>query len=408
MSLLEETEQLKSELRRSWKWWGPEMSATEVSEQKIIADKCASLVDKLIDTGSESSIIGEYISFLCLFYFEDNSYAPWVTMKARKSVRCYIDKLKENQTEFDLEQLIIQQLKHTLEALKSANLSNNVNASGYRNTSRLKIKGKLTGNNYTKILDKMEIFKKSHITSLGYLNVLINHSNITKNWSFILPLLLSFLDDTDFMVKREATVSLNKICTLISEGEDSGPQNILVKTQTAPLFKTAIQPLLLALPSLTPESKSVEILPVSYDTMFKLLKLSIIDNLEYYKNMSALLNDTILPSIGKCKDYVLVLSTLLKILEVFIDKCDIFAMVLMKQVIYTLLTVLMDPYIAHAPDIVCDILSLIQHCMDDIITGDHSRYKYDVLGCMGTLRRRIPNDELVNERIDILVDRVND
>lgn len=389
-----ETSILVERLNRNWVWWKDDAEVDIWRQQLAIVADCDVLI-KRVSLSSEYN--NKTIEFMSIFYYNEKSMIPWFNPESRNLAIKYVDEYHKTNSN-ELENIIITKLQNTLMDIKTLNLGSSTNESGYKLTSRIKIREKLIGQNYTQTLDKMEAFKAKHLLSIGYLSVLITHTNVKENWRFILPVLLSFLDDTDFMVKREACNSLNMICDkLLLEGSES---NIIRQSQTLILFKNAIQPLLLALPSLTPESKSIIILPIAYDTIFKLFKLSIFDDLEYYANMSALLNDIILPSIGKCKDYINVLYKLLEILQQFISECGQFSIVLSKPIIYTLLTVLMDPYIAHASSIVTKCIDVLQFSISKINEGRRNKYKFDVMACMGTLKRRIPEQQMTVELSD--------
>jgi hypothetical protein len=394
---MDEIDSLSLKLERNWVFWETDAEQDVWRQQTLLSRECESIIDKITTHSvNEETELQKIIKFLGMFYFSDCSIVPWVTDRSRNEVFKFFDLLVKKD-EIQLQEVILEQLHVTLLELKKLGLNNNVNLSGKRITSRIKIREKLLGASYTQTLDKMEIFKSKFLTSLGYLNVLINHSDIKKNWNIILPVLLSFLDDTDFMVKREACISLNMTCNSLFEASKSKESNILLQSQTLPLFKTAIQPLMLALPSLTPEQKTLLILPISYDTTFKLFELCIPDKLTFYSTMSALLNDTILPSIVKCKDYVNISLELLEILKAFLEHCDIYAGVLSKPIVYTLLTVLMDPYIAHAPTVVLSCIRIIQKCIENVDYERRYRYKYDVKGCMGTLKRRMSAEQITDE-----------
>ncbi|KAG0689310.1 hypothetical protein C6P40_005247 [Pichia californica] len=408
-TLLQQIRKIELRILRKWIFWTDDCESNEILEQVKIKNDCTSILRSLselktFDNNNEEEELKEYLIFAGKFYLNDNSLAPWISHESIKFSKSFIENLiimkdnnSNNNRKQQVENIILDLLENKLLEMKREGLSKNVNNSGYYNKSnKIQIGGKLIGINYTKTLDKMEEFKKNHITLLGYLNILIDnyYTNLEKNWRIILPLMLSFLDDTDLLVKRESVILLNKICVLILNNNNNSDNNIIIKSQTMPLFKTAIQPLLLALPSLTPEDKSILILPISYNTILNLFKVSIKDKLDYYNMMSALLNDTILPSISKCKDYIKVLNELLKILQNFLIECDNFKIVLTKQIIYTLLTVLMDPYIVYANDfIIIRIIKIIQSCLENIPIERRFKFKYDVLGCMGTIKRRISRIE---------------
>lgn len=409
---LDELHLLEKKLVRKWVFWEEEDDITVIAEQNEIRKQCDSIVEQIDQCIDNNHASEKLVLFMGRFYLEDKSLAPWTSTKSKNiSTRFFQRIVADANMKEKCESFIVDKIHNTLQEMKSANLSSEVNSSGYKKTSKLKIGGKLIGSTYTKMLDKMEKFKNDHLTELGHLHFLIEKTDMEKNWRYILPLLLAFLDDTDVLVKREAALLLDMICLKLAIIEPI-PANIIIKSQTMPLFKTAIQPLLLALPSLTPETKSVEILLPAYKAIFDLFQVSITDKLEFYNSMSALLNDTLLPSIGKCKDYAQVSLELTLILQEFLQRCGDFSKVLTKQVIYTLLTVLMDPYISFAPAVVSAILLVIQECMASNSAESRKRFKYDVLGCMGILKRRLQNrenhlDANIEGQIEVLVNCVN-
>lgn len=403
--LTEKEQELETLLTRKWCFWEADCEGDIKIEQKNLNEKCThiiNIIDELL-TNDFNKVSNEYILFLAKFYLSDSSLAPWASIESKKISIKWINRYIENDNnKGEIEQLIIRRLETILIEIKRNGLSNNVNSSGYNKKSKLQIGGKLIGSSYTKIIDKMDEFKKNNLTYLGYLNILIMKYDVETNWRIVLPLLLTFLDDTDLLVKRESVLLLDNIAKgIITSKYKDLNNNIVLKSQTMPLFKDAIFPLLLALPSLTPEDKSVCILSISYTTMFDVFEISIKDKIEYYNFMSALLNDTILPSINKCKDYVNVLNELLKILQDFLNRCKGFEIVLTKQIIYTLLTVLMDPYIAYGGnDLIGNIISIIQQSLENVPVERRIKYKYDVLGCIGTLKRRLVNTNNYNSEFE--------
>lgn len=403
--LTEKEQELETLLTRKWCFWEADCEGDIKIEQKNLNEKCThiiNIIDELL-TNDFNKVSNEYILFLAKFYLSDSSLAPWASIESKKISIKWINRYIENDNnKGEIEQLIIRRLETILIEIKRNGLSNNVNSSGYNKKSKLQIGGKLIGSSYTKIIDKMDEFKKNNLTYLGYLNILIMKYDVETNWRIVLPLLLTFLDDTDLLVKRESVLLLDNIAKgIITSKYKDLNNNIVLKSQTMPLFKDAIFPLLLALPSLTPEDKSVCILSISYTTMFDVFEISIKDKIEYYNFMSALLNDTILPSINKCKDYVNVLNELLRILQDFLNRCKGFEIVLTKQIIYTLLTVLMDPYIAYGGnDLIGNIISIIQQSLENVPVERRIKYKYDVLGCIGTLKRRLVNTNNYNSEFE--------
>lgn len=403
--LTEKEQELETLLTRKWCFWEADCEGDIKIEQKNLNEKCThiiNIIDELL-TNDFNKISNEYILFLAKFYLSDSSLAPWASIESKKISIKWINRYIENDNnKGEIEQLIIRRLETILIEIKRNGLSNNVNSSGYNKKLKLQIGGKLIGSSYTKIIDKMDEFKKNNLTYLGYLNILIMKYDVETNWRIVLPLLLTFLDDTDLLVKRESVLLLDNIAKgIITNKYKDLNNNIVLKSQTMPLFKDAIFPLLLALPSLTPEDKSVCILSISYTTMFDVFEISIKDKIEYYNFMSALLNDTILPSINKCKDYVNVLNELLRILQDFLNRCKGFEIVLTKQIIYTLLTVLMDPYIAYGGnDLIGNIISIIQQSLENVPVERRIKYKYDVLGCIGTLKRRLVNTNNYNSEFE--------
>ena len=395
---------LEKKLVRKWVFWEEEDDITVVAEQREIREQCDSFVEQIGRCNDSNSFSEELFLFMGRFYLEDKSLAPWASENSKNFSTEFIRRvMADDNMKKKCETFIVDKIRSTLEEMKSAGLSLEVNNSGYKKASKLKIGGKLIGSTYTKMLDKMEKFKNDHLTELGHLHILIEKTDMEKNWRYILPLLLAFLDDTDVLVKREAAILLDTICHKLA---DMGPvpANIIIRSQTMPLFKAAIQPLLLALPSLTPEAESVKILFPAYETIFDLFQISITNNLEFYHAMSALLNDTLLPSIGKCKDYAQVSLELTMILQEFLRRCGDFSKVLTKQVVYTLLTVLMDPYICFAPDVVSAILSVIQVCLVSHSVERRKRFKYDILGCTGILKRRLQNRENSDTNIETQIE----
>lgn len=400
-SVVEQFEKCAGDLTRNWVWFPLEdgTNTSEIKDQKDIAHHQEVLIQKLeqcLDVNEQDVFSLELITDVCRHCFADESQAPWSTRESRRVARNIANKLSLKHGN-QMEEALIENLKPILEEIRRRKLADNVTSTGHKQMSKMAIRDKLIGRSYTQTLDKMDEFKHDFLPSLGLLNALVLYygDDIEQNWRYIMPLLLTLLDDTDSMVKREACLTLNIIC----DGLESSLNNIIKKSQTLPLFTKALQPLLLSLPSLTPERNSIQILPIAYDTMFKLYRLSIDDNLKRYSLLSALLNDTLLPSIGKCKDYIDLTLILMDILDQFLKECESFAIVLTKQIVYTLMTVLMDPYIAHSEKVIIAVIDIIQQCINNVPLERRGRYKFDVRGCMGTLQRRLDarNDRDLSE-----------
>ena len=415
---VQQFEQYSGELARNWVWL-PLLSDNDRAvnaEQDTIVRRHEHLI-KQLDKSVSELLKGDFqgadahltalVPYICRYCFEDVSRAPWTTAEGRRCARNITMTLSQNFSE-QMQNALIAASLPALEDIKKFKLADKVTATGRSQMSRMTIRDKLIGRSYTQTLDKMDVFKRDHVTSLGYLNALIMCYDVERNWRYIMPLLLTFLDDTDSMVKREACCSLNLLCYRLPRNSE----NIIKKSQTLPLFTKALHPLLLALPSLTPEEKSGIILPIVYDTTFMLYRLAVIDDLERYSTLSALLNDTLLPSISKCKDYVDLILILMDILNQFINECESYAIVLTKQIVYTLMTVLMDPYISHAEKVVAAMVGIVHRCIDNVPRERRARYKYDVRGCMGTLKRRLSaRDDRdladVLDKIDALLEAVD-
>ncbi|TID23199.1 hypothetical protein CANINC_003216 [Pichia inconspicua] len=359
---------LSAKLKQDWKWWN------YGNQYDGIQKECE---DALLAIGeTRSTTTAEYA---LIFYFDKRSLAPWITSKSRELAKSYIESCS------DVMEIAEAVAERTLLAYKKLGITTEVTPSGHRSISHIKIRENLIGKSYTSSLDKREQFKKDFITSIGSLNYLIAKSeNIEQSWKYILPLLLVFLEDSDMMVKREAALSLNNLLERLESGT-----NILIKSQVMPLLINAIQPLLLAIPSLTPADQTIVILPIAYETIFKIYKIGISKPLERYMALDSLLHDTILPSLTKCKESIPVSETLLKVLQNFLVECDIYATVVAKPIIYTLLTILMDPYVAFAIPIVDGCVEVVTECLLKVKSKD--KYKYDLDACIRTLRRRISN-----------------
>lgn len=365
-SMTHKIDVLSSKLQLEWKWWN------YGSEYDNIRKECEKSFLRFNEETSPT-----IMEFAMKFYFGEQSLAPWLTSKSRQLSKDYLEKCPE------AHEIAIALAEKTLSEFKKLGITSEITASGNRSISRIKIRENLIGKNYTSSLDKREKFKEQYVTSLGALNFLVEKSvNIEQNWRYILPLLLAFLEDSNMMIKREAALCLNTLLGRLEPGT-----NILVKSQILPLLSGAIQPLLLALPSLTPPDQSVAILPIAYQTIFNLYKVGIPKPLERYLALDSLLSDTLLPSLTKCKDSLPVAEELLNITHIFLKQCDDYAAVVAKPIIYTLLTILMDPYVAFAIPIVNGCVDIVAECLRNVYNKE--KYKYDLDACIRTLKRRI-------------------
>lgn len=376
-------ESITDRLRRNWIWTArPDNSVSAEFDVHI----------ESILTNQNDDLDTENLLFLSVFYLSDESLAPWSAIGYRQRIRDYIDT-----HQFNYEKLIVGKLEEAADYGKRLKISNNRPALDSKNKPRMIINEKLIGKSFSQGLENVSLFKKDYVYMLGYLNLLISKCNISKNWRLILPILLIFLDDTDVMVKREACILLQKILVINDV--------VIIQSQTGPLFERSIHPLLLSLPSLTPEEKSIVILPIAYDTLFKLFKVGNTNAtdtnglLRRYTKLGNLLNETVLPSMYKCKDYLDLLNVLIEILSQLMKECERFLKVLARQIIHASMTILVDPQIAFSTTTVLKLMDVLEQCLSTC--GERkSKYKYDVLACMAILDRRIPDNLQVQNRIE--------
>lgn len=376
-----------AELQREWIWTKSDQNWNSIaySEQELVASK----VNETLSIISESSRRGKTsIVFAARCNFPKGSFVPWVSENTRSLARSFIDSC--DQTE--LEETLIEQIEGGLRLLRSLKLQSEVDKGGRKTSHKLKVLGKLLGKTMSDSYDKMNEFKRTNIMDLGVLYSLIQLGNIELNWRFILPYLLAFFDDSDFFIRREACLCLISICDRLASSEDT--TNIIIKSQTEPLLRDAILPLILSLPTLTPVEQSIDLVDVSYNSLLKLCKLNFRDELEFNLQLSSVLNDYLLPSMSKVQEYPEILIVLLGKLEMVIQLAGSYTLVLSKQIIFTILSTLMDPYMVHAKDVIMKLLTLLKSCLKFYSGEGLEEYKFNVSGCLGVLKRRSDDGEV--------------
>lgn len=346
---------------------------------------------------SPSEYETEAIVFLCRCCWAERSFAAVVdcetALTARQKVLSFADKAL-------IERVIIEELQTSLEDLRGLKIGSGVDRAGRRREQKMKILGKLVGKDMSDSHDKLIDFVKSHQTDLALVQALVLVSDsLERNWRYILPMLLAFLDCNDFFIRREACLVLLELCARLSEVDEDKEDNILIKSQTEPFLRERIVPLMLSLPSLTPDAESVALVDVSYDALLQMVEVAYTD-LDLNLHLASILNDYIIPSMTKVQDHPQVLDVLVdKLCRVVVASAD-FATVICKQIIFALLSILMDPYLVPVHKSVVKLLRALQLCLSVYQNCNMDEYRYNVLGCMGVLRRRCDDSEEVLREVE--------
>lgn len=380
-------ESLLGEMQIEWIWKksGQNLNSKELLNQKLISDK----VGRTLLSVSESSERGESAIILAArCNLPKETFAPWVSHTTTTLAHDVISMCDST----ELESTLIHQIELGLTKLRGLKLQTSIDRGGRKTSHKLKVLGKLVGKSMSNSQDKMTEFKRTNVTDLGILYTLIQLGRIELNWRFIFPYLLPFFDDIDFYVRREACLCLIEICDQL---KDTQGDNIIIKSQTESILRDSIIPLILSLPSLTPVDESIDLVDISYNALLKLLETNFKNELEFNLQLSSVLNDYILPSMSKVQDNPEILIVILSKLEMVIQLAGPYLLVLSKQIIFTILSTLMDPYIIHSNDAVLKLLKILSICLS-VNTGDRlEEYKFNVLGCLGVVLRRTDDPEVI-------------
>jgi tRNA nucleotidyltransferase (CCA-adding enzyme) len=89
---------------------------------------------------------------------------------------------------------------------------------------------------------------------------------ISEVWSLLVPPILTVLDDESAYIKTRG-------CSLLSSLLEAMTPELLRKTGLAGVFGEAVFPCLLYLPSLTPQTQSIQLLNEAYSTLIKISSL---------------------------------------------------------------------------------------------------------------------------------------
>lgn len=386
-------------LERNWTWGvgGKVQDLSTARTQQEVADRLRAFLSCVSDNDPKEE---ETIVLAARCNMPTASYAPWLCQGARAHAARVIGDCDPAA----VESVLVAQVERGLARLRELKLQSKVDRSGRKMSHKLKVLGKLVGQSMTDAQTGMDAFKVTNVPDLGVLYTLIEVGDVERNWRFLFPYLLAFFDDNDFYVRREACLCLSAICDKVREVEGT---NIIVKSQTESLLRDAILPLILSLPTLTPVDQALDLVGVAYDTLLDLVRESFKEELELDLQLSAILNDYLLPSMAKTQEYPELLCLLLSRLDSLLVLSGPYAMVLSRQVVNTILTTLMDPYLVHACDAMLSLLTVLGDCLSMASDESLHEYKFNVLGAIGVLKRRTDDVVLLTEadRVAGLVER---
>ncbi|GMG56007.1 unnamed protein product [Ambrosiozyma monospora] len=359
------------------------------------------LIDEVLDhfDGISSNSIQKMtlLDKLSVFYKSDG--VPWSNSSISRVCNSCLKKLKP--TEKEILQLLLS-MKDTLKELNEINRQNSkITKRGYRrhlaHADLFRGISPLLGSSFSSILNQSDAFNKAHIgkvQSLRYMLDKLSLSDIEGYWNMILPLLLHFLDDTNLMIKA---VACKNLITILEKIENK-TSNIITKTDIGKVLFDSVIPCLLALPSLTPVSESMKILPSAYRSIFLLIDVGFSKRKDvYYTKLDSVLNDFVLSSLGKVGDYPELVIFLIDVILVdIIPRLKAYYIVVSKAICYAGLNILSNPYSVYSPEMLSKCIELIEVVLDK--TQNPEKFKYDIFSCLMLVMKRIDKYQSTNEK----------
>ncbi|VEU22563.1 DEKNAAC103375 [Brettanomyces naardenensis] len=337
------------------------------------------LAEKLISVQLPSEDLRSLvIDRLAAYYSSEN--CPWSSDEVSKICAECLDKMKISEEE------ILSLLETYRESSQQIiDSGSKITRAGHRRLRSkrewLKDLSPLVGTSFSQIVNERELFVRRNIYRINGLKLAadrLSAEKLDRNWGLVFPLTMSFLDDTETLVKAEACTIILRILNKLTPGK----QNIIARSGVEPVIFDSIVPIILALPSMTPKEKSCRALPIAYKTIFKLWNVT--ENESLNLKLSMLLNDFICPSIVKVKDIpelVLILLDVIK--DGLVPEAGDYVIVLRKQILYTILDVLTDPFIVYS-------LTVVNACLNTIrALNGLKKNRYDIIGCLLKLQIRI-------------------
>lgn len=260
----------------------------------------------------------------------------------------------------------------------------------------------LLGTTYSQTMDTKEMFVYENMYRINGLKLLISELSLPEleaNWGVIFIFAMNFLDGTHTLVKIDACNILNTIFGRLTPGD-----NIIIRAGVGPVIFDSIVPIILALPSLTPEKISERALTVGYDTIFQLWHTTVVERKDFNEKISMLLNDYLCPSMVKVTDIPKLLNILLRVVdEKILTIAGDYVIALRKQILYTILEILSNPFITYSSTTIDLCLNIIT----DLGMENTYKHRYDISACLGKVllnyKKGYGSDNKIQDRIDSIL-----
>jgi tRNA nucleotidyltransferase (CCA-adding enzyme) len=223
---------------------------------------------------------------------------------------------------------------------------------------------------------------------------------VEREWGFLIPPVLSVVDDTDVKIRARGCELLRLLLKAI-------PSIILKRTGLAPLFAESLYISTTYLPSLTEEEDAIEILDAALPALLQLSKTAYppptsrtADEKAYTSSttsLTTLLRQGILTSYKHAGEHVRIAETLLTHLPSILDALGIETTRFLKDLIPLLVAVMVDPLGAKYPP----LLLVATKAMGSVVTNAWPRVGFwrgdlmkGICGCWLRVREEGEGEDL--------------
>ncbi|KAJ9155112.1 hypothetical protein NKR23_g2546 [Pleurostoma richardsiae] len=174
---------------------------------------------------------------------------------------------------------------------------------------------------------------------------------ISKQWPLFVPVILTLLDDSATRIRSRGLVILEVFLGKF-------PDRVLRDTGLGSVFEDAVFPTLLYLPSLTPESESVQLLEPAYAALLTLAgKLQ--DGAAKNKLLDKVLRDGIFAGYFHAREHVRIVEVLLRQTSLFVETMGIHAVKHLKDLMPIYSATMTDPFAtSHMPSLLSAVRAL--------------------------------------------------
>lgn len=203
----------------------------------------------------------EALTITCLASFTDERDA-WVTRGAYEDARVLLSQSIKNSSRL-YQTLMTRILQHHVKPLFAKSKTPLLTAQGRKAINPLPVAFETID---VDAVNKPWKYRSSHIvTVFKWVLEQIDAPLVESNWPLIIPPILTLLDDASVECKIRGCESL---LSLLKKTHSS----LLERTGLGEVFRNALLPLLLYLPTLTPEEESLSLLEVVYTTLIELAR----------------------------------------------------------------------------------------------------------------------------------------